>query len=154
MASDQLRASSATPPVVTERTRLDARNAAVVAAAEVAGFRRGLGLSDQATEGEGVRLTPDGLAPIEGVVDYVSPNFLGVRSDDAVYRFIYGFEGSVMVGHHLFSEGVDQAEAEEAWRSWLTRLFAAGGGRSFQPGASSGPGPRRQAWTWHPIDRP
>jgi uncharacterized protein YndB with AHSA1/START domain len=90
-------------------------------------FRRGLGLSDQVAEGDRVRLTPEGLAPIEGVVDCVSRSFLGVRSSDALYRFIRGFEGSAMVGHHLFAGGVDQAEAERAWRSWLLRLFEASG---------------------------
>jgi uncharacterized protein YndB with AHSA1/START domain len=94
----------------------------------MASFRRGLGLSDRVAEGEMVRLTPEGLAPIDGVVDYVSRHFLGVRSDDALYRFIHGFEGTTMVGHHLFSGGVDQQEAERAWRSWLDRLFGPPGG--------------------------
>ena len=58
-----------------------------------------------------VRLTPEGLAPIEGVVDYVSPMALGIRTDDGLYRFIRGFDGSVAVGHHLFSD-VDPEEAE------------------------------------------
>jgi hypothetical protein len=90
-------------------------------------FRRGLGLSDEVAEGDLVRLTPDGFPPIDGVVDCVSRSFLGVRSSDALYRFIWGFTGVAMVGHHLFSDGVDQAEAERAWQSWLTRLFAASG---------------------------
>jgi hypothetical protein len=32
-----------------------------------------------------------------------------------------------MVGHHLFAPDVDQADAEEAWRAWLGRTFAAAG---------------------------
>lgn len=88
------------------------------------GFRRALGLDDAVAEGDTVRLTPEGFAPIDGVVDYVSPNFLGVRSSDALYRFIYAFDGTVIVGHHLFAEDVDQQEAERAWRSWLSTAFA------------------------------
>jgi hypothetical protein len=42
----------------------------------------GLGLDRPATEGDKVRLTPEGLAPIEGVVDDVSPEVLGVRTED------------------------------------------------------------------------
>ena len=90
----------------------------------MATFRAALGLDDAVAEGDRVRLTPEGLDPIDGVVDYVSPSFLGVRTDDALYRFIRGFEGTAMVGHHLFAEGVDQRRAEAAWRGWLARTFA------------------------------
>ncbi|MGH2660304.1 MAG: SRPBCC family protein [Actinomycetota bacterium] len=86
-------------------------------------FRRGLGLSDDVTDGDHVRLTPEGLPPIDGVVDHVSPSFLGVRTDDALYRFIRGYEGTVMVGHHLFADGVDEQAAAAGWRAWITRLF-------------------------------
>jgi uncharacterized protein YndB with AHSA1/START domain len=85
----------------------------------------GLGLDRPATEGDKVLLTPEGLAPIEGVVDYVSPEVLGVRTEDGLYRFIRGYEGSVAVGHHLFAGDVDQEEAERAWQAWLSRLFGA-----------------------------
>ena len=88
-------------------------------------FRRGLGLSADAAEGDQVRLTPEGLEPIEGVVDYESPSFLGVRSTDALYRFIYGFDGTVMVGHHLFADDADADGARRAWQTWLMRLFGA-----------------------------
>jgi hypothetical protein len=57
------------------------------------------------------------------VVDSVLyPSFLGVRTGDALYRFV-GRGGAVAVGHHLFFE-VDPKEAEQAWQAWLTRLFA------------------------------
>jgi uncharacterized protein YndB with AHSA1/START domain len=85
----------------------------------------GLGLAGPATEGDKVRLTPEGLPPIEGMVDYVSPQALGVRSDDGLYRFVRGYEGSVGVGHHLYSGDVDPDEAERAWQVWLSRLFQA-----------------------------
>jgi uncharacterized protein YndB with AHSA1/START domain len=91
-------------------------------------FRRALGLSDEAAVGDEVGATPEGLGPIDGVVSWVSPHFVGVRSDDAIYAFIHGFEGTTMVGHHLFADGVDRQEAERAWRSWLGRLFAPSGG--------------------------
>jgi uncharacterized protein YndB with AHSA1/START domain len=87
-------------------------------------FRRALGLGADVKEGDEVRLTPEGFAPIDGVIDCVSQSFLGVRSADALYRFIYGFTGVVMVGHHLFAQGADQGQAESAWRSWLERVFA------------------------------
>ncbi|WP_214370652.1 SRPBCC family protein [Pseudonocardia sp. H11422] len=86
----------------------------------------GLGLTRQPALGEQVRLTPDGVAPIEGVVDYVEPAFLGVRTADALLRF-HGRAAlgmTVAVGHHLYSDDVDRAADERAWASWLEGLFA------------------------------
>jgi len=87
-------------------------------------LRRGLGLDRAPAEGDRVRLTPDGPAPVDGVVDYASPDVLGVRGDDGLYRFIRGFDGSVALGHHLFS-GDDPRAAERAWQAWLDGLFEA-----------------------------
>ena len=87
-------------------------------------FRSGLGLSGPVALGDAVRLTPEGFDPIDGVVDYVSPSFLGVRSDDAILRFIWAFVGSAWVGHHDFSGTVDVAKASAAWQSWLELTFA------------------------------
>jgi uncharacterized protein YndB with AHSA1/START domain len=89
-------------------------------------LRRGLGLTEPVTEGEKVRLTPEGLPPIEGTVDYASRETLGVRTSDGLYRFIYGLEGTIVAGHHIFSDDVDQKETEGSWQAWLTRLFAQG----------------------------
>lgn len=87
-------------------------------------FRRGLGLSGPPALDDRVRLTPAGLPAMEGVVDYLSPSFLGVRTDDGLYRFMHTFDASVGLGHHIFTDGLDQAQTEEAWGTWLTELFA------------------------------
>ena len=86
----------------------------------------GLGLEGPVAEGDKVRLTPEGLGPIEGVVDHVSSQALGVRTEDGLYRFVRGHEGAVAVGHHLYPGDAGQAEAERAWQGWLSRLFGAG----------------------------
>jgi uncharacterized protein YndB with AHSA1/START domain len=83
-----------------------------------------LGLSAMPGIDERVRLTPAGLEPIEGVVDASSRSFLGVRTDDAMFRFIAGYEGTTMVGHHLFAEGIDGPAASKAWAGWLARSFS------------------------------
>jgi uncharacterized protein YndB with AHSA1/START domain len=88
-----------------------------------AGLRRGLGLDGPPTEGDRVRLTPDGLAAVDGVVDYLSPDTLGVRAGDGLYRFSRGFNGMVFAGHHLFAAGLDPDETERAWQAWVDRLF-------------------------------
>jgi len=83
-----------------------------------------LGLTVGVAEGDPVRCTPvAGLPPMEGVVDYAYADHLGVRTPDALYRFLRGFYGGVVVGHHMFTEGRDSA-AEQAWQGWLTALFA------------------------------
>ncbi|MGH2691522.1 MAG: SRPBCC family protein [Actinomycetota bacterium] len=86
-------------------------------------FRQGLGLPGPVEVDEKVRLTPEGIEPIEGVVEWVSPSFLGVRSDDAIYRFIWAFTGPLMVAHHIFRD-VDEKEEVEAWRSWMNGLVS------------------------------
>ena len=92
-------------------------------------FDAGLGLSPDAADGDQVHLSPAGLPPIEGVVDYVSPSFRGVRTEDSLLRFIHGFDGTVMVGHHLYAEDADKEAAERAWRSWLDDVFVGPGVR-------------------------
>jgi len=84
---------------------------------------RALGLSERPALDDRVKLTPEGLPVLEGVVDYLSPSFLGVRTDDGLYRFMHTFDASVGLGHHIFVDGLDQAETEGAWRDWLAKVF-------------------------------
>ena len=92
------------------------------------GLRRGLGLAGPPAEGDRLRLTPDGPGPVDGAVDYLSPDILGVRSGDGLYRFMRGSDGSTAIGHHLFADDLDAKEVELAWRAWLDRLFPAAPG--------------------------
>ena len=86
-------------------------------------FKNALGLTGDVAEGDPVRATIDGLPPIDGVVDYVSKEFLGVRTSDGLYRFIHGLGGTVVLGHHVYSDA-DQEKTEQAWQSWVERAFA------------------------------
>ena len=75
--------------------------------------------------GDPVRLEPAGLDPIDGVVDYATGAFLGVRSADALLRF-YGRDRwgwPVGVAHHLFAPGADAAASERAWGDWVAGVF-------------------------------
>lgn len=83
-----------------------------------------LGLTGPVRTGDRVRPTPQGLAPIEGVVDCLVPDhreFLGVRGRDGLYRF-HGGGPRIHAGHHLF--GVDGEQATQAWQTWLNQVFA------------------------------
>jgi hypothetical protein len=88
---------------------------------------RALGIADDVAVGDQVRLTPGGIAPIDGVVGYHQPTFFfGVRSADALYRFHgrWPLGMPVAVGHHLYADGVDQQEQAKAWEAWLAKAFA------------------------------
>jgi hypothetical protein len=88
----------------------------------------GLGLSGAVPVGEKVHLTPVGLAPLDGEVFFANDDFFGVRTDDGIYMFIHGYQGAVVLGHHIFGEpgqpAPDVKETEQAWQSWLAGLFA------------------------------
>jgi uncharacterized protein YndB with AHSA1/START domain len=87
-----------------------------------AGIRRGLGLAGDVTAGMPVKFTFAGDI-IEGVVDSaLYPSFLGVRTSDALYRFVGG-QGMIGASHHIFAE-VDAKQAAEEWNSWLTKLYS------------------------------
>jgi hypothetical protein len=89
-------------------------------------LRAALGLSPAAQTGERVHASLGDAGVLDGVIDYATPEFLGVRSDDGLYRFFgrnhYG--GVVGMSAHLFSEGVDAAASEAALKAWLDGVFA------------------------------
>jgi hypothetical protein len=90
--------------------------------------RRELGLPDDVVAGDPVHLAPAGLEPIEGVVDYATGSFLGIRTADALYR-IYGRDAwgwPVGVAHHLFADGVDREATQKAWADWVAGVFNTG----------------------------
>jgi uncharacterized protein YndB with AHSA1/START domain len=94
-------------------------------AAAWARYLEAFGLDRDVAEGDAVTLSPEGIDPIRGVVDVRTTSFLGVRSDDAMYRFMHvDWDATVGVGHHLFAEGLDPEATEDAWRSWLQGVFA------------------------------
>ncbi|MBI5105438.1 MAG: SRPBCC domain-containing protein [Solirubrobacterales bacterium] len=94
-------------------------------AATFAALRRALGLPGDVVAGDPVRLTPAGLEPIEGVVDYATGPFLGVRTADALYR-VYGRDTwgwPAGIAHHLFAADADQAAAQRDWEAWAAGVF-------------------------------
>ena len=89
-------------------------------------LRAALGVSADAGVGEPVDASLGAAGPIAGVVDYSTPEFLGVRTDDGLYRF-FGrnhFGSVVGMSAHLFVADVDAAEREAALKSWLDGVYA------------------------------
>lgn len=85
-----------------------------------------LGLHEGVAPGDEVSTRIEGVGTVEGVVDYVQPTFVGIRTADALYRFhgraLMGMPAAV--GHHLYGDDVDADEQVKAWESWLARVFA------------------------------
>jgi uncharacterized protein YndB with AHSA1/START domain len=68
-------------------------------------------------DGDRVRFTPSGLPPVDGVVYFENDDTIGIRTDDALYRFVRGFHGPVMACHNLFSP--PDEHTDQAWQAWL-----------------------------------
>jgi hypothetical protein len=83
-------------------------------------LKRALGV---AAAGDRVRLPVD---DVDGVVDYFKPNFLGIRSGEALYRFFgrNAYGGPVGMSVHHFGDSVDAAAAGEEWTRWLAGVYA------------------------------
>ena len=89
-------------------------------------LRAALGLPRSAGRGEPVHARLGEAGPLDGVVDYATPQFLGVRTDDGLYRF-FGrnhFGSVVGMSAHLFGNGVDAAAREAALKAWLDDVYA------------------------------
>jgi uncharacterized protein YndB with AHSA1/START domain len=79
-----------------------------------------LGLSETPRPGDRVRIAD--LGRIDGEVYFANEHTVGVRAHDALYRFMKGFGGPIIAGHHLF--GTDDPDAaERAWQAWLDTTF-------------------------------
>src|SRR6266496_2940711 len=70
-------------------------------------------------DGDRVHVSPPGLPTVDGVVYFENADTVGIRTEDAIYRFLRGFRGPVMACHHLFTT-TDRTETEQAWQAWLT----------------------------------
>jgi uncharacterized protein YndB with AHSA1/START domain len=91
-----------------------------------AAIGRALGLARRLQTGDSVAFSIDGRT-IEGTVFFANEHTAGIRSDDAIYRFVMGFRpgggGPMFAMHNLFAPGVDAGTAEKQWSDWLTRVI-------------------------------
>jgi uncharacterized protein YndB with AHSA1/START domain len=89
-------------------------------------LRAALGVSSDAGVGDAVHASLGDAGPLDGVIDYATPEFLGVRSDDGLYRF-FGrnhFGSVVGMSAHMFVDGVDAAAQEAALKAWLDGVYS------------------------------
>jgi hypothetical protein len=89
-------------------------------------LRAALGASG-AGVGDEVHAPLGDAGTLDGVIDYATPEFLGVRTADGLYRF-FGrnfYNGVVGMSAHMFVDGgVDAAASEAALKRWLDRVYA------------------------------
>jgi uncharacterized protein YndB with AHSA1/START domain len=83
---------------------------------------RELGLDHPPVRGDRVAFTPDGLDRVEGVVFFANEQTVGVRADQAMYRFVQGLRGGLIACNQAFTE-IDRRRVEQGWQAWLDRLF-------------------------------
>ena len=86
-----------------------------------------LGLTEPVTEAASVHLELAVVPAIDGVVDYVATNFVGLRTSDGLIRF-HGRAPiglPVAVSHHAYGGRPDPDATARAWESWLASTFRA-----------------------------
>lgn len=69
-----------------------------------------------------MRLTTGSLSTVDGEVYLANAQTVGIRTSDALIRFVQGFQGAMVAMHHLFGD-VDSTEQDRLWTDWLTRVF-------------------------------
>ena len=89
-------------------------------------LRAALGIDGDGTVGDAVDAELGGGGALTGVVDYATPQFLGVATEDGLYRF-FGrnhFGSVVGMSAHLFRDDVDAGATEAALKAWLDSVYA------------------------------
>jgi uncharacterized protein YndB with AHSA1/START domain len=89
-------------------------------------LRAALSVSSDAGVGDAIHASLGDAGTLDGVIDYSTPEFLGVRTADGLYRF-FGrnhFGSVVGMSAHLFADDVDAAAREAALRAWLDGVYA------------------------------
>ncbi|WP_219817304.1 SRPBCC domain-containing protein [Arthrobacter sp. N199823] len=87
--------------------------------------KHALGIHDAGAGGH-ISVALAGLGTVDAVVDYLDPNFVGLRTEDAMIRFFGRNAFGAVVGMtiHLFADGADAEMVGAAWGSWLNGLYS------------------------------
>lgn len=81
-----------------------------------------VGVGADAADGQPARLSVPGIEPFDGTIEFViSPSVVGMRTDDAMYLLIHGYNGMVGATAQYFDDR-DRSAETEAWQNWLAGL--------------------------------
>ena len=86
-----------------------------------------LGLTEPVKLETAVHFDLPGVGPVEGIVDYATPTFIGLRAPLALIRF-HGrahLGMTVAVSQHTYVATFDVASAQRGWERWLAGVFDA-----------------------------
>lgn len=93
-------------------------------------LEKALGVQGPFGQGQHLRLTPQGLPALEGVVDFAYPPVRQLPrsarpTTDGLYRFHHNSAMGLpqAVGHYIYAD-IDREATEQAWADWLGRVFA------------------------------
>jgi uncharacterized protein YndB with AHSA1/START domain len=89
-------------------------------------LRAALGIADGAAVGDAVHAKLGAAGSLDGVIDYLTPEFIGIRDADGLWRF-FGrnhFGSVVGMSAHIFRDDVDAAASEAALKAWLDEVCA------------------------------
>lgn len=88
---------------------------------------RAVGTDGPADLGSEVSIDLPGAGRLDGVIDYATPTFIGLRTSDALIRFHgrWGLGMTVAVSHHAYGDSLDAEATKRAWQAWLDRVLAA-----------------------------
>ena len=89
-------------------------------------LRAALGIGDGAAVGDEIHADLGAAGSLDGVIDYLTPLFVGVRANDGLWRFFgrNAFGGVVGLSAHMFGDDVDAAQAEADLKAWLGSVYA------------------------------
>jgi uncharacterized protein YndB with AHSA1/START domain len=88
---------------------------------DFAAVHEALGLKVPAQAGDRVDVELGGVPPIHGVVYFSNADTVGIRTDDAMYRFLGGTVGPLNASHHVFAD-ITAERANAAWTAWLREV--------------------------------
>ena len=89
-------------------------------------LRAALGIAPTAAVGDRVLAHLGAAGELDGVIDYLTPQFIGVRDEDSLWRF-FGrnhFGHVVGMSAHMFRDDVEADKAEAVLKAWLDGLYA------------------------------
>ncbi|HEV7948520.1 MAG TPA: SRPBCC domain-containing protein, partial [Glaciihabitans sp.] len=87
--------------------------------------RKALGLINTSKVDDSVQVTIGDSASFVATIDYISPNFIGLRTETALYR-VFGrnaFGATVGLTIHVFDPADDAVAASAKWQAWLDGLY-------------------------------
>jgi uncharacterized protein YndB with AHSA1/START domain len=85
-----------------------------------------LGTAGPPAPGSNARIELAGAAPLDGVIDYATANFTGLRTPDALIRLHgrWALGMAVAVSHHAYGASFDAEAAQRAWKAWLDQVLS------------------------------